>query len=338
MQESRVASPSTLEREPPTRPERLQLTSPPAVGIDLTGMDDDPSTGLNDELWVKALVLRSNGKCAIILAVDLLGVELASTRQVRERISRQLQGVAADDVMIVCAHNHCGPSILDFYAEGDIHPRCTCDGGHFSRRCARRRCGAVRSVGYCGEVLMRDSEEGRAAAHECEDVNGVVIVILPARYQAPVDAEVGGQVLDVDVFPRDQDAGRLLRPLQDGVGSRLIAAKLRVEAVVEDYRQAQIRGYGLERLLTALAINRVIVMIGEERVWRSECGVPRRSSPIENFRQRMRPRLALVAEAPQCPLLLAVPNDVNGARVRREPQKRVERQREHGGARVGGLG
>ena len=91
---------------------RIDITSP--VGIELVGYNSDPSSGINDPLWARALAFRSQGQCALIIVLDLLGIELSTTRRIRGLIAARLP-VAPEDVMICCTHNHSGPSWLDFY-------------------------------------------------------------------------------------------------------------------------------------------------------------------------------------------------------------------------------
>ena len=91
---------------------RIDITPP--VGIELVGYNSDPSSGINDRLWARALVFRSQGQCALVIVLDLLGIELSTTRRIRALISARLP-VAPENVLICCTHNHSGPSLLDFY-------------------------------------------------------------------------------------------------------------------------------------------------------------------------------------------------------------------------------
>ena len=92
---------------------RADITPP--IGSELVGYNSDPSTGLNDPLWARSLAFRSQGQCALVIVLDLLGIELSTTRRIRALISARLP-IAPEDVLICCTHNHSGPSWLDFYA------------------------------------------------------------------------------------------------------------------------------------------------------------------------------------------------------------------------------
>ena len=97
---------------------RVDIT--PLVGVELVGYNSSPNTGINDPLWARALAFRSQGQCVLIIVLDVLGIELATTHRIRELISARLP-VAPDNVLICCTHNHCGPSLLRFYSV-PIHP------------------------------------------------------------------------------------------------------------------------------------------------------------------------------------------------------------------------
>ena len=91
---------------------RIDIT--PLVGTELVGYNPDPSTGINDPLWARALAFRSGEQSAVIAVLDLLGIERPTTRRIRALIASRLP-VAPEDVLICCTHNHSGPSWLDFY-------------------------------------------------------------------------------------------------------------------------------------------------------------------------------------------------------------------------------
>lgn len=99
---------------------KLDITPP--VGIELAGYtprveNTNQSTGINDPLWVRALALRSQGRCVLIIVLDLLGIELPTTHRVRSLTSERLP-IAPDSILICCTHNHSGPSILEQYEKG----------------------------------------------------------------------------------------------------------------------------------------------------------------------------------------------------------------------------
>ena len=72
-----MSAPKKQKLGPSLEAGAAQIDITPLVGVDLTGMDDGPSTGTNDPLWAKALVFRgSGGRVVVIVTLDLLGIEL----------------------------------------------------------------------------------------------------------------------------------------------------------------------------------------------------------------------------------------------------------------------
>lgn len=93
---------------------RIEITPPP--GIELAGYSpriwaSNRSTGINDPISVRALALGDGQQAILIIELDLLGIELATTRQLRAQICAQLP-LQPENILVGCTHNHCGPSIL----------------------------------------------------------------------------------------------------------------------------------------------------------------------------------------------------------------------------------
>lgn len=93
---------------------RLQITPP--VGIELAGYtprvrNSNRSTAVHDPLWARALALSGPEKTVLIIVLDLLGIELPTTRHVRSRICAGLP-LRPENVLVCCTHNHSAPSIL----------------------------------------------------------------------------------------------------------------------------------------------------------------------------------------------------------------------------------
>ena len=100
-------------------PAPLEAGATPAVGVDLVGYVDGPNTGIHDPLWARAVAFRGGGQeCAVIITLDLLGIELELSREIRSVAAAKLDGqVAPENVLVQCTHNHSGPSLLRFYGE-----------------------------------------------------------------------------------------------------------------------------------------------------------------------------------------------------------------------------
>ena len=83
----------------------------PPLGTPLAGYGNrkgEPSTGVHDELFVKALVLSDGNNRVVIVASDMLIVPPNLAGMVRERVADRT-GIAADDILFNASHTHSGP-------------------------------------------------------------------------------------------------------------------------------------------------------------------------------------------------------------------------------------
>lgn len=84
----------------------------PEVGTELCGFGaylKRRSERVRDRIWAKAMALELDGRRALVVGCDLIGIQIASTRKVRELVS-QASGLPPDALMICCSHNHGGPN------------------------------------------------------------------------------------------------------------------------------------------------------------------------------------------------------------------------------------
>lgn len=72
----------------------------------------EPSTGVHDSLYVRALKLGDGDSTACLLIFDLIGVDARLSHAVRDAVARRTD-VAADDVVVLATHTHGGPAVLD---------------------------------------------------------------------------------------------------------------------------------------------------------------------------------------------------------------------------------
>lgn len=70
------------------------------------------STGIHDPLLATALALRTSSCQLILIALDILFIDRATTGVVREAIARRT-GVAPQNILISCTHTHSGPLTID---------------------------------------------------------------------------------------------------------------------------------------------------------------------------------------------------------------------------------
>ncbi len=90
----------------------------PPVGTQLSGYAGrtDPSTGVFDDLYAKALVLDDGARRLALVVCDLIGFGRDMVAEIREAVTDQA-GIQAEHTMIACTHTHCGPNLRE--ANGD---------------------------------------------------------------------------------------------------------------------------------------------------------------------------------------------------------------------------
>ena len=83
----------------------------PPTGTPLAGYGDrkgKPSTGVHDEIFVKALAVSDGKDKAVIVGSDMLIVPENVAELVRDRVSKQTT-LTANDILFNASHNHSGP-------------------------------------------------------------------------------------------------------------------------------------------------------------------------------------------------------------------------------------
>lgn len=88
---------------------RIDITPPP--GIDLTGFiaRANPSIGVRDPLYARALVLHRGHRDAVIVTCDILGFSTELRDAVRARVSLAT-GIAGPAILLAASHTHGGPA------------------------------------------------------------------------------------------------------------------------------------------------------------------------------------------------------------------------------------
>ncbi|MHC4301224.1 MAG: neutral/alkaline non-lysosomal ceramidase N-terminal domain-containing protein [Planctomycetota bacterium] len=85
------------------------ITPPP--GTPLAGFGDrkgKPSTGVRDEIFVKALAVGDGADTAVIVAADMLIVPENVAEMVRDRVTERTS-LTANEILFNASHNHSGP-------------------------------------------------------------------------------------------------------------------------------------------------------------------------------------------------------------------------------------
>ena len=81
--------------------------TPPPVGTFLIGPLKE-STGVNDDLFARALVISDDGKRFAIVTMDFLGLDFSFNDLIAAQIERQT-GIPRVNIMINCSHTHNAP-------------------------------------------------------------------------------------------------------------------------------------------------------------------------------------------------------------------------------------
>ena len=87
------------------------ITPSVAVLMDGYGARREPSRGVHDPLFARALVLEHGGQRCAIVSCDLLGMHASITAEVRHLASKRA-GIAPEGLLLCATHNHAGPAGL----------------------------------------------------------------------------------------------------------------------------------------------------------------------------------------------------------------------------------
>ena len=87
------------------------VTPPRPVIMSGFAIRTEPSLGVHDRLWARAAVFSDGSRAAAVVALDLIGVDRALDRAIRERAAAA-SGLDGDDVVVAATHTHAGPAIL----------------------------------------------------------------------------------------------------------------------------------------------------------------------------------------------------------------------------------
>ncbi len=193
----------------------LDITPPIGTLMDGYSARNGPSIGVHDRLSAQLLVIRSGngGPGIIVVTLDLLGVGLAWTREVRATIAESI-GIPADSILISCVHTHGGPAGISPAEAGLRAPADEALQEHL----ARQICGAA-------QWALRELRPARLSLGRAKVSDVGANRILP---NGPADPEL--LVLRVDV-PGESDPLAVMvnygcHPTVMGAENRLITADL----------------------------------------------------------------------------------------------------------------
>jgi hypothetical protein len=98
----------------------------PPVGTHLVGFAarPGPSTGIHDDLFVRALVVSRNNTVIALVEADLVEVSKEAVVKIRDEVSRQT-AISPEQMLISATHTHGGPELKGGY--GDFFVRTAVD-------------------------------------------------------------------------------------------------------------------------------------------------------------------------------------------------------------------
>jgi len=100
-----------------------QLPITPPVGVDLSGFvaREQPSTGVHDELFVRALYLEGAGERLLWLHCDLLALDREQVARTRQALGESL-GLEPRQILLTTTHTHSGPATVLLRQCGTVDP------------------------------------------------------------------------------------------------------------------------------------------------------------------------------------------------------------------------
>jgi len=90
----------------------------PPVGTHLVGFEarPGPSTGIHDDLFVRALVVSRNNTVIALVEADLVEVSKEAVAKIRNEVSKQT-AIPPEQILISATHTHGGPGLEGSYGD-----------------------------------------------------------------------------------------------------------------------------------------------------------------------------------------------------------------------------
>lgn len=186
---------------------RVDIT--PSPGCDLSGFiaRQNPSIGVQDPVFVRALTLDDGRTVIALITCDLLGLEASTIAMMRQQIE-QASGIPAAHIMIAASHTHSAPASMFLSGCGTVDPTWL---GKLSAACVAATTAAIAA-----------SQPARLAAGVIE-VAGVSANRRPEN--GPIDRDL--EIVRVEMGDGTPLAVLLnyaCHPITPGAANRLISA------------------------------------------------------------------------------------------------------------------
>ncbi len=69
------------------------------------------STGVHDDLFVRALVIRQGGEKLALVSYDLVGIQRSDVLKIKDAV----EGFRREEIILACTHTHSGPDTMGIY-------------------------------------------------------------------------------------------------------------------------------------------------------------------------------------------------------------------------------
>src|SRR5947207_1125136 len=84
----------------------------PEPGLILQGhLSKNPAHAVLYPLEARALVLRSGETTVCLITLDVIGIDLAFTNRLRDKLSAEL-AIPRENIVVFASHTHCAPAML----------------------------------------------------------------------------------------------------------------------------------------------------------------------------------------------------------------------------------
>lgn len=92
---------------------KINITPQQPMWLNGYGARDRPSEGTLHDIWIKALALEdTDGRQAVIVTADILGLPKAMSDRIRDRIESDF-GLSRAQILLNSSHTHTGPALPD---------------------------------------------------------------------------------------------------------------------------------------------------------------------------------------------------------------------------------
>lgn len=163
---------------------QVDITPEPGIWLTGYGSRTEPSCGVHDPLFARALYLESAGQRAALVAADIIGFDDDLVARIRERV-RQRVDVHPSHLMLAATHTHAGPSVKCLQRMAPI------DAGYLER--------AVDGITEAVAAAARGAQDATIGAGFATGSIGINRrqrspsgnVVIGQRAEGPIDRRVG---------------------------------------------------------------------------------------------------------------------------------------------------